>query len=60
MNKVEVEAIVNASNAESWALILAAQVPAREEREAHWMIQMADRLDGIAEEIQAVADGPER
>lgn len=59
MNKCEVEAIVNALAAESWALELAALVPAREEREAQWMIQMADRLDGIAERIQAAADGPE-
>lgn len=59
MNKVEVEAIVNDPTAESWALTMAAQIPAREEREAQWMIQMADRLDGIAERIQAAADGPE-
>lgn len=59
MNKCEVEAIVNALAAESWALELAAQVPAREDREAYWMLAMADRLDGIAETIQAAADGPE-
>lgn len=60
MNKVEVEAIVNALAAESWALILASQVPTREEREAWWMLAMSDRLEGIAEKIQAAADGPER
>lgn len=59
MNKCKVEAIVNALAAESWALELAAQVPAREDREAYWMLAMADRLDGIAETIQAAADGPE-
>lgn len=58
MNKVQVEAIVNALTAESWALILASQVPAREEREAWWMLAMADRLDAIADKIQAAADGP--
>lgn len=59
MNKVEVEAIINKLQAEAWALDMAAQAADREPREAHWMIQMADRLDGIAEEIQAAADGPE-
>lgn len=59
MNKVQGEAIVNALTAESWALILASQAPAREEREAWWMLAMADRLDAIADKIQAAADGPE-
>lgn len=60
MNKCEAEAIVNALAAEAWALDMAAQAADREPREAHWMIQMADRLDGIAEEIQAATDDPER
>ena len=59
MNKCKVEDIVNALHAESWALELAAQVPAREDREAYWMLAMADRLDDIAEKIRAAADGPE-
>lgn len=59
MNKARVEDIVNALTAESWALILAAQVPAREEREAWWMLAMSDRLDAIADKIRAAADGPE-
>lgn len=59
MNKCEAEAIVNALAAESWALELAAQVPAREDREVYWMLAMADRLDGIADTIQAAADGSE-
>lgn len=52
MNKPQVEAIVNALQAEAWALDLAAQVPAREPREAQWMIQMASRLDDIADLLQ--------
>lgn len=60
MNKAQAEAIVNDLTAESWALTMAAQMPAREEREAWWMLAMSDRLEGIAEKIQAVADGPER
>ena len=59
MNKCEAEAIVNALAAESWAPELAAQVPAREDREVYWMLAMADRLDGIADTIQAAADGSE-
>lgn len=58
MNKCRVEDIVNALTAESWALTLAAQVPAREEREAWWMLAMSDRLDAIADKIRAAADGP--
>lgn len=59
MNKLEVESIVNALTAESWALILAAQVPTREEREAWWMLAMSSRLDGIADKIQAASNGSE-
>lgn len=60
MNKVQAEALDNELQAEVWALMMAAQTPDREPREAQWMIQMADRLDGIAETIRAAADGPER
>lgn len=52
MNKTEVEAIVDALGAEAWALDMAAQTPGREPREAQWMIQMASRLDDIAERLQ--------
>lgn len=57
MNKPEVESIVNALHAESWALCMAAQVPARENREAFWLISMADRLDEIAERLQVEEGG---
>lgn len=57
MNKPEVESVVNALQAEAWALDMAAQTADREPREAQWMIQMASRLDDIAERLQVDGGG---
>lgn len=57
MNKLEVESIVGALQAEAWALDMAAQTPDREPREAQWIIQMASRLDDIAERLQVDGGG---
>lgn len=60
MNKVQAEALGNELQAEVWALTMAAQTLDREPREAQWLLHMADRLDAIADKIQAATDGPER
>lgn len=57
MNKPEVESVVNALQAEALALDMAAQTADREPREAQWMIQMASRLDDIAERLQVDGGG---
>lgn len=53
MTNMGYEELAQSLRAEAWGLVLASQVPGRDQHEAWWLLGVSDRLDAIADALMA-------